>query len=480
MGEKKIQAEGAVFDAAFWRVAGALMLMAFSVSLMNRVVFPLFDPVFTFARDISVTANAVFLIVVGLAAAFRPKLLHLERAADAFVAACLIAGSVLLFPALAWQNAALLVVASCVFAVGRAGATVVIGLAATGFDARKASACIGIAFTVRLALDSVVWAAPIALGVALFLVCPLVAFALTIGLAKPLIAEIGRAEAPADVAITQPATFLPLSSTFFVCLLLFKMAFGFGMRFGEVGGVPLANMIGLFPVALVTAFVLLRRRSFNADLIVQASVLLVAAGFFLASVSPNTTYITSNALLETGNVLFEMVAWLVLIMLAGRNRKGALAVFAWGRGVAGFGSLIGAALGMVSNVLVGFDRDLFAFLPCVLMLIVVGYALIGMRSFSFAETIEGVSEVAEMPDVPDEEAEPEDEFAQRCAAIADEYGLSPRELEVFEMLAEGRDRAFIEEKLVISRNTVKAHVKHIYAKLDIHSHQDLIALVHGD
>ncbi len=30
---------------------------------------------------------------------------------------------------------------------------------------------------------------------------------------------------------------------------------------------------------------------------------------------------------------------------------------------------------------------------------------------------------------------------------------------------------------MVSRNTVKAHVKHIYAKLDIHSHQDLIDLV---
>ena len=67
-----------------------------------------------------------------------------------------------------------------------------------------------------------------------------------------------------------------------------------------------------------------------------------------------------------------------------------------------------------------------------------------------------------------------------AAEIADEFGLSPRELEVFEMLAEGRDRTYIQEKLVISRNTVKAHVKHIYAKLDIHSHQDLIALAHGE
>ena len=66
---------------------------------------------------------------------------------------------------------------------------------------------------------------------------------------------------------------------------------------------------------------------------------------------------------------------------------------------------------------------------------------------------------------------------ERCRALASQYSLTPRELEVFQMLARGRDRAYIQEQLVVSRNTVKAHVKHIYAKLDIHSHQDLIDLV---
>ena len=72
---------------------------------------------------------------------------------------------------------------------------------------------------------------------------------------------------------------------------------------------------------------------------------------------------------------------------------------------------------------------------------------------------------------------PKDTFDERCQALAGQYGLTPRELEVFQMLARGRDRAYIQEQLVVSRNTVKAHVKHIYAKLDIHSHQDLIDLV---
>ena len=68
-------------------------------------------------------------------------------------------------------------------------------------------------------------------------------------------------------------------------------------------------------------------------------------------------------------------------------------------------------------------------------------------------------------------------FDDVCDALAASFRLTPREREVFRMLAAGRNREYIEEHLVISRNTVKAHVRHIYEKLGVHSHQDLIDLV---
>ncbi len=35
------------------------------------------------------------------------------------------------------------------------------------------------------------------------------------------------------------------------------------------------------------------------------------------------------------------------------------------------------------------------------------------------------------------------------------------------------------DNLVISRNTAKTHIKHIYSKLGVHSHQELIDLASG-
>lgn len=200
--------------------------------------------------------------------------------------------------------------------------------------------------------------------------------------------------------------------------------------------------------------------------------LLVVAGFLVVSAGGAYAAVGSVTLLAAGNALFDMVAWLVLIAVAGRNPRAAVATFAWGRGVSGLGSTAGAALGVWSNDLFGARSPAVDFVTGTLILVFVGYALIGLKHFSFAETIAGVTPVDQAV-----AKSPEQEFAERCHTLAERYGLSPRELEVFMMLARGRDRAYIQEQLVVSRNTVKAHVKHVYAKLDIHTHQDLIDLV---
>ncbi|MEG2025337.1 MAG: helix-turn-helix transcriptional regulator [Gordonibacter sp.] len=64
-----------------------------------------------------------------------------------------------------------------------------------------------------------------------------------------------------------------------------------------------------------------------------------------------------------------------------------------------------------------------------------------------------------------------------CQVMAGRYGLSPRETEVFILLAQGRTRAFIQDELVLSGSTVKTHVSHIYAKMDVHDRQEMMDLI---
>lgn len=80
---------------------------------------------------------------------------------------------------------------------------------------------------------------------------------------------------------------------------------------------------------------------------------------------------------------------------------------------------------------------------------------------------------------PVKQIEQVDALAQACKTAAAVYALTPREAEALELLAHERNTAAIQERMVVSRSTAKTHVRNVYAKLDVHSQQDLIDLVEG-
>jgi DNA-binding NarL/FixJ family response regulator len=59
-----------------------------------------------------------------------------------------------------------------------------------------------------------------------------------------------------------------------------------------------------------------------------------------------------------------------------------------------------------------------------------------------------------------------------------DHGLTPRELEVLRLLAEGMRQAEIAERLVISPKTVSTHIERILTKLGAHSRAEAIALAY--
>ncbi len=63
---------------------------------------------------------------------------------------------------------------------------------------------------------------------------------------------------------------------------------------------------------------------------------------------------------------------------------------------------------------------------------------------------------------------------QRVGELAEQYGLTKREVEVTALLLEGRSLRRIQTVLFISEGTAKTHVKHIYAKLGVRTKQELI------
>ena len=68
-------------------------------------------------------------------------------------------------------------------------------------------------------------------------------------------------------------------------------------------------------------------------------------------------------------------------------------------------------------------------------------------------------------------------LTRACSALAKRYGCSQREEEVLSLLAQHKTARDIEQELCIANGTAKAHIRHVYQRLDIHSREELFALV---
>ena len=70
-----------------------------------------------------------------------------------------------------------------------------------------------------------------------------------------------------------------------------------------------------------------------------------------------------------------------------------------------------------------------------------------------------------------------DRVSKQCILLSRQFKLSARETEVAEAMARGDTIPGIAKALGLSENTVRTHIKRIYAKVDVHKKQELLDLV---
>lgn len=66
-------------------------------------------------------------------------------------------------------------------------------------------------------------------------------------------------------------------------------------------------------------------------------------------------------------------------------------------------------------------------------------------------------------------------FKEYVPNNSNDHNLTKRELEVLKLIVEGFDNYEIAEKLIISFQTVRNHIRHIYEKLHVHSKSQAVA-----
>ena len=81
---------------------------------------------------------------------------------------------------------------------------------------------------------------------------------------------------------------------------------------------------------------------------------------------------------------------------------------------------------------------------------------------------------ASQPESETSGASSENALVARCQKLAQEHGLTARELDVLVPLVRGRSAASIASTLGMSTETARTHIRHIYQKTDIHSREELM------
>lgn len=219
------------------------------------------------------------------------------------------------------------------------------------------------------------------------------------------------------------------------------------------------------------------RRLFNLVLPVTAAALLIAS--LLGKESGAWAY----AVMSAGETILDVVIWMALSDTAARTGRPATFVFSAGRLAAHVGRTAGQLAGGAAVASLGGAGSVALVTACCAIM----YALILTSSFMMGDR-DAAGWGPEGPGAPADAGEKGARASQgpgldeRCRALAEANGLSPRELQVLLLLARGRSVPFIQEELHIAESTAKTHSHRVYEKLGVHTKQELLDLVegHGD
>lgn len=203
------------------------------------------------------------------------------------------------------------------------------------------------------------------------------------------------------------------------------------------------------------------RMDFNR-LIYQVGFPAMAVGFIVVAVggSPFFGYLFSVA----GYQFTELSLWILCIYLSVQIKGIARWVFALLCCATSLAQACG--LGLVDFGLVYYQREIG---------VVVGAGLLLFSLYSVTSKSPYESWGIMRPGESDEGGLLE----QACELIAVEEFFTPRERDVFFLLAQGHNRLAVSQRLVLSENTVKTHMSNIYQKINVHSQQELIDMVEG-
>lgn len=256
-------------------------------------------------------------------------------------------------------------------------------------------------------------------------------------------------------------------------LLMAVCTFAFG--YGAVPMQPLlpGNTLGALGVtALIFFGVLSASRWFNFATIYQLAFPLVTIGFLLVVPSVTKQGEITALCCDAGYTMLSIFVTVILSNITYRFGISAVWISGIERGIRYIVEMLGWTLfAFVSaNAPLEATSGIHTAITAVIVVVfsVIFFTEKGI-SAKWGINLQSSDDSTEEPSVS--------RLSLRVSELSKEHDLSPREEEVLQLLARKKTTAQIEEELYVAQGTIKAHISHIYKKLNVHSRDELRELL---
>ena len=280
------------------------------------------------------------------------------------------------------------------------------------------------------------------------------------------------AREPIDEEFSAPVLWRPVLGTSilaFMSGLMLQLSMSEAIPLGTFQFTALITQAAVIAALLLPALLVKSQPGLGS--VYRMALPLSAAGFLLLPLIWNGAGGLANACAQLGTLVAGIILWCMVAHTVHDTKLPAALLFSCTLVCTNAAQMAGALVGMLNAHTLG-QGDIA--LTAVALVAIYLLAMVSLFLFE-DKTLRGFDAVAE-EGAPTAEQQG-DALEARCAHVAEAHGLTPRESEILVHLGQGRTARAISEKLVVSENTVKYHIKSIYQKLDVHSRDEVIDLI---
>jgi len=254
----------------------------------------------------------------------------------------------------------------------------------------------------------------------------------------------------------------------------------FGMREVELYNStfgPHSSPGTIIAAVMVFTAVLLQHKRFDLALIYRLGLPLMVCAFLLLPSFDLLSKVLSDFCVSASYTAFSILTMMIFANMGYRYNISALWLFGFERGIRALFVFLGRMIEGNKELVTfaGVDPEFFVLIFTIMLLVAMTMLLFSERELSSRW---GVRFFGKDDNTIDNAVLRKQALSTQISKLARSHALTQREEEVMLLLTQGKSISDIERELFIANGTAKAHVRHIYKKLDIHSRNELLDMVH--